>query len=164
MSDNMRDEVNRQKIAVKAYSNDLRRKLIEIYETEKISQRQLAARFNVSLNFITTLLRRYRNTGGVDPAPRPGRKSLLSPADLKQLESLVTEQPNNTLAEFCRQLEARTGISISRTTMVRCLEKLGYRKHKQCLSTSKTHKKGGHYRGIPENCHHHTFPDYPSGI
>jgi transposase len=164
MSDNMRDEVNRQKIAVKAYSNDLRRKLIEIYETEKISQRQLAARFNVSLNFITTLLRRYRNTGGVDPAPRPGRKSLLSPADLKQLESLVTEQPNNTLAEFCRQLEARTGISISRTTMVRCLEKLGYRKHKQCLSTSKTHKKGGHYRGIPENCHHHTFPDSPSGI
>lgn len=160
----MRDEVNRQKIAVKAYSNDLRRKLIEIYETEKISQRQLAARFNVSLNFITTLLRRYRNTGGVDPAPRPGRKSLLSPADLKQLESLVTEQPNNTLAEFCRQLEARTGISISRTTMVRCLEKLGYRKHKQCLSTSKTHKKGGHYRGIPENCHHHTFPDSPSGI
>lgn len=160
----MRDEVNRQKIAVKAYSNDLRRKLIEIYETEQISQRQLAARFNVSLNFITTLLRRYRNTGGVDPAPRPGRKSLLSPADLKQLESLVTEQPNNTLAEFCRQLEARTGISISRTTMVRCLEKLGYRKHKQCLSTSKTHKKGGHYRGIPENCHHHTFPDSPSGI
>lgn len=149
---------------MKAYSNDLRRKLIEIYEKEKISQRQLAARFNVSLNFITTLLRRYRNTGGVDPAPRPGRKSLLSAADLKQLESLVVEQPNHTLAELCQQLEARTGISISRTTMVRCLEKLGYRTHKQRLGTNQTQKKGGYYRGMTDNRHHHTFPDSPSGI
>jgi putative transposase len=146
---------------VKAYSNDLRRKLIEIYEKEQISQRQLAARFDVSLNFITTLLRRYRNTGGVDPAPRPGRKSLLSSSDLKQLESLVAEQPNNTLAEFCQQLEKRTGVSISRTTMVRCLEKLGYRKHKH--RTNQAHKKANDYRNMTEG-HRHTFPDSPSGI
>ena len=146
---------------MKAYSNDLRQKLIEVYEKEKISQRQLATRFNVSLNFITTLLRRYRNTGGVDPAPRPGRKSLLSSADLQQLATIVTEQPSSTLAGFCQQLEQRTGIRISRTTMVRCLEKLGYRKPKN--RTDRAPKKVSQNRNITDN-QHHTFPNSPSSI
>jgi len=146
---------------VKAYSNDLRRKLIEVYEKEKISQRQLAARFNVSLNFITTLFRRYRNTGGVDPTPRPGRKSLLSSADLQQLAAIVTEQPNNTLASLCQQLEQRTGIRISRTTMVRCLEKLGYRKSKN--RTNSAPKEVNPNRNMVEHSHH-SFPNSPSSI
>lgn len=146
---------------MKAYSNDLRQKLIEVYEKEKISQRQLAARFNVSLNFITTLLRRYRNTGGVDPAPRPGRKSLLSSADLQQLAAIVTEQPNNTLASLCQQLEQRTGIRISRTTMVRCLEKLGYRKSKN--RTHHASSKANPHGTITEHSHH-SFPHSPSSI
>ncbi len=34
---------------MKAYSLDLRQKIIETYETENISQRQLAKRFRVAL-------------------------------------------------------------------------------------------------------------------
>ncbi|MEM9272960.1 MAG: IS630 family transposase, partial [Cyanobacteria bacterium P01_F01_bin.143] len=48
---------------MKAYSLDLRQKIIDVYEQEKISQRKLAKRFNVALSFIVKLLRQYRTTG-----------------------------------------------------------------------------------------------------
>lgn len=38
---------------MKAYSIDLRQKLIDVYENEEISQRQLAQRFCVALSFIS---------------------------------------------------------------------------------------------------------------
>ena len=40
---------------MKAYSLDLRQKIIETYETENISQRQLAKRFRVALSFTLIL-------------------------------------------------------------------------------------------------------------
>ena len=41
---------------MKAYSLDLRQKIIEAYFTDGISQRQLALRFKVALSFIEKLL------------------------------------------------------------------------------------------------------------
>ena len=52
---------------MKAYSIDLRQKIIDVYETEEISQRQLATRFNVALSFVVKLLRQYRTTGQIAP-------------------------------------------------------------------------------------------------
>ena len=37
---------------MKAYSLDLRQKIINVYEQEEISQRQLAERFCVALSFV----------------------------------------------------------------------------------------------------------------
>ena len=45
---------------MKAYSLDLRQKIIDVYNKEEISQRQLAQRFNVALSFVFKLLRQYR--------------------------------------------------------------------------------------------------------
>jgi len=46
---------------MKAYSTDLRQKIIDVYGKEQISQRQLAKRFDVALSFIVKLLKQYRN-------------------------------------------------------------------------------------------------------
>jgi transposase len=49
---------------MKAYSLDLRQKIIDIYENESISQRHLPQRFPVSLSFIVKLKLtppKYRN-------------------------------------------------------------------------------------------------------
>jgi len=45
---------------MKFYSVDLRQKIINVYETEPISQRQLAQRFCVALSFVQKLLKQYR--------------------------------------------------------------------------------------------------------
>jgi transposase len=43
---------------MKAYSLDLRQKVIDAYNRKQGSQRQLAKRFSVSLSFIQDLLKR----------------------------------------------------------------------------------------------------------
>ena len=52
---------------MKAYSVDLRQKVIDAYNQGEGSQRQLAKRFRVSLTFIENLLKRYRTDGTVEP-------------------------------------------------------------------------------------------------
>ena len=65
---------------MKAYSLDLRKKIVETYETGGITQRELATRFRVSLNFIVTLLRRVRRDQTFAPKPRGAvMKPLLTP-------------------------------------------------------------------------------------
>jgi hypothetical protein len=44
-------------VQMKAYSLDLRQKIIQVYENEEVSQRQLAKRFCVALSFIEKLLK-----------------------------------------------------------------------------------------------------------
>ena len=52
---------------MKPYSLDLRQKIIETYEQEAISQRNLAKRFRVALSFIYKLLKLYREKGTFEP-------------------------------------------------------------------------------------------------
>jgi transposase len=57
---------------MKAYSIDLRQKIIDAYNNREDSQRKLAKRFSVSLTFIQKLLKRYRNNGTVEPKVHGG--------------------------------------------------------------------------------------------
>jgi transposase-like protein len=61
--DRDRDQKIPKKRKMKAYSTDLRQKIIDVYLQEKLSQRQLAERFCVALSFIQKLLKQYRTTG-----------------------------------------------------------------------------------------------------
>jgi transposase len=110
---------------MKAYSLDLRQKIIDIYEREEISQRQLAKRFNVALSFIVKLLRQYRNTGNISPKPfNGGVKLKLDAENLLVLAELIENHNDATLDELCQMLTAQTGVSISRATMGRMTQKL----------------------------------------
>jgi transposase len=55
-----------------AYSEDLRRRVVEAWEGKEGSQRHLAQRFKVSLSFVRNLLRHYRINGQIE-AKRRGR-------------------------------------------------------------------------------------------
>ncbi len=60
----------------KAYSIDLRQKIIDAYENDEGSMRILAKRFKVSFSFVTNLLKRYFLTGNAAPkAYGGGRKA-----------------------------------------------------------------------------------------
>ncbi|MGA7953001.1 MAG: IS630 family transposase, partial [Gloeobacterales cyanobacterium] len=59
---------------MKAYSLDLRQKIINVYQHEQISQRQLAKRFNVATSFIIKLLKQHRQTGSIEPKAHGGGK------------------------------------------------------------------------------------------
>ena len=60
---------------MKAYSTDLREKVMNAYNNREGSQRELAQRFSVSLSFVQSLLRRYRSSGTIEPKPYGGGQS-----------------------------------------------------------------------------------------
>jgi len=109
---------------MKPYSCDLRQKVINAHNNQEGSQRHLAKRFSVSLSFVQSLLRRYRNTGTVEALPHGGgQKPKLNNEQLALVELLVESDNDATLVELCEQLELQTQLKISRSTMGRITQK-----------------------------------------
>jgi len=120
---------------MKPYSQDLRQKIIEAYYNQEGSQRQIAQRFCVSLSFIQNLLKRYRNSGTLDPRPHGGgQSSKLNPDQMRLLAQLVRENQSLTLEQLCHKLELAIGVKISRATMGRIIKKLN-------LSNNRNHHR-----------------------
>jgi len=110
---------------MKAYSLDLRQKIVETYAEGKISQRQLAKQFRVALSFIEKLLKQHRQTGSIAPKVRIEQTpTKLNPEQLKVLEQLVEANNDATLEELRYQLSQKTGVVIGRSTVDRMLTKL----------------------------------------
>jgi transposase len=57
---------------MKAYSNDLRHRIVEAYENGQYSQDEVAELFQVSLATVKNFLRRKRETGSPDALPHAG--------------------------------------------------------------------------------------------
>lgn len=110
---------------MKAYSTDLRQKIIDVYTGETISQRQLAKRFNVATSFIIKLLKQYRETGSIEPKPHGGGKPAQLRLEHQQVIAELVENTNDaTLAQLAEQFEAKVGMRVSRSTMGRAVQRL----------------------------------------
>jgi transposase len=117
---------------MKAYSLDLRQKIVEAYQSGDISQRELAKRFRVSLNFIVNLLRRWREDRTLQPKPRGAvMKPLLTPEIMQFLSKQIAQKCDLTLIELVELVEREHRISVSTKTMSRMLvrEGLGLKKN-----------------------------------
>ncbi|MDZ8023503.1 MAG: transposase [Nostoc sp. DedQUE11] len=117
---------------MKAYSTDLREKVMNAYKNREGSQRELAKRFSVSLSFVQSLLRRYRSSGTVEPKPHGGGQSAkLNSEEVALITALVEEDNDAILVELCPRLEERTGVKVSRATMGRITQKLNLTRKKK---------------------------------
>ncbi len=128
---------------MKAYSIDLRQKIIDVYNEGNISQRQLAKQFRVALSFIQKLLKQYRQTGNIAPKVRRQQTpTKLNPKELKVLQELVDRNNDATLEELRHQLASKTGVLIGRSTVDRMLRRLNLTlKKKHCMLRKKELKK-----------------------
>ena len=110
---------------MKAYSLDLRQKIVDTYAEGSTSQRQLAKQFRVALSFIEKLLKQQRETGTIAPKQRIEQTpTKLNAEQLRVLEQIVEENNDATLEELREQLEEKTGVVIARSTVDRMLSKL----------------------------------------
>jgi transposase len=105
---------------MRAYSNDLRERIVAAVERGEHSLRQLAHLFSVSLSCIVRLLQHQRRTGSVQPKPHAGvpTRKLDAAAEARLLE-LVRAQPDATLAE----LRDRLGLPCCLMTIARALQR-----------------------------------------
>lgn len=110
---------------MKAYSLDLRQKIIDVYKEGNTSQRQLAKQFRVALSFIQKLLKQYRETGNISPKVRTIKTpTKLNPEQLQVLADLVENNNDATLEELRYLLMSKTGVLIGCSTMHRMLKRL----------------------------------------
>ncbi len=109
---------------MRAYSIDLRFRVIRAYENRQGSQRQLAQLFGVSVSFVQNLLQRYRHTGNVLPKPHKGGNRGKIVPYLEIVDTLRKRRPEASLEEMCKQLEAEVHVLVSPATMSRALQRL----------------------------------------
>lgn len=113
-----------------AYSNDLRLKIVEIYEKKEDSIRGLAQRFNVDKDTVHRYVKQYQETGTVDKKPHGGgRQPKLSEHDgYNKLIELYEEDNTRTDKEYAQLLYERFGIQVSRRIVNRAFAKLNITK------------------------------------
>jgi transposase len=110
-----------------AYSMDLRERVAAECDAGKLSQPAIAEKYDVSVSFITKLLRRRRKTGSLEPKPHAGGPApTFGERDKKRIALKVRQQPDITLAELC----AWASKPVSDSTMSRVLIALGLTRKK----------------------------------
>lgn len=105
---------------MRAFSNDLRERIVAAVERGGHTLQQLAALFMVDVSVIVRLRQRQRQTGSIDPKPHGGgRPRKLDEATEQRLLELVRQQPDATLAELQQQLGVRCGLTTIHRTLQR---------------------------------------------
>jgi transposase len=121
------------------YSNDLRRKLVEAWNTGPETQPELADLFGVSRGWVEKVLRRWRETGDTAALVfRHGPRSRLQPA---RVEKLIQKHSDATLGELGRHLP------VSAPTVGRWLPQLGLPRQKDTARQRTRHPSGAAVRG-----------------
>ena len=111
---------------MKAYSDDLRRKIVAAYERSHRSQREVAELFGVSPATVRNYLRRKRERGSPDALPRGGgAPARIDDAARAQLRQLIASAPDATLEEAREHLAREVGVSVGLSAVCRALAKLG---------------------------------------
>ena len=117
---------------MKAYSLDLRQKLVESYQSGGISQRQLAAQFRVSTFFVVKILGLYRRGDDLAAKRRGGRvKPILTSEMREYLSAQLAAQNDLTLAELSGAIEEKFGLKVSTPTLCRALQAMNLRRKKR---------------------------------
>ena len=137
----------------RAYSDDLRCKILEAYEAGRGSLQELAKQFGVSWGYSKKIRAQQLQTGQKERRPQTehGPASRLTPAVEQQLRCALRQQPDLTLAELRQRLAERAGVGISRSRLWVWLQQLGLRHKKnpsarrsrRAAKTSGVAKRGG---------------------
>lgn len=117
---------------MKAYSLDLRQKIVESYEAGGISQRQLANQFRVSTFFVVKVLGLHRRGEQLQAKRRGGRvKPLLTTEIREYMRNRLAAQNDLSLTELSLLIEAEFGLTVSPPTVCRALKQMNLRRKKR---------------------------------
>lgn len=112
---------------MRAYSEDLRRRIVGAVDREVGSQGKVAALFGVSRTFVKKLLRQRRETGSLAPKPHGGgHRPKLDGKKCDAVRAYIVEvQDDASLAEVQAYVERRLKVMVSQATVSRVLQHLG---------------------------------------
>jgi len=134
------------------YSDDLRCKILQVYERSQLGLEALAEQFGVSYGYTKKIRRQQLQTGQRERVLqlRYGPVSRVSAEVEEQMRAELRRQPDLTLAELGERLQASQRLRLSKTRLSEVLLRLGLRRKKnRSTPPSRTAKKasGGGKRG-----------------
>jgi transposase len=128
-----------------AYSDDLRRKLLEAHQRKEGSLAQLAGRFSVSVAWALKVSASFTRTGRMERPRgcRRGPRSKITPAIEADLKNWIEKQSDLTLAELQLRLYEQRHMEVSIGRLWAVLKELGLRlKKSRSTPASKIAKRG----------------------
>lgn len=116
----------------RAYSDDLRCKLLQAYERAEVGLEQLADQFGVSYGFTKKIRRQQLQSGHMErpPQSRHGPVSRVTAQVEQQLRVELHDQPDLTLAELGQRLDETMHVRLSKSRLWVELQRLGLRRKK----------------------------------
>jgi transposase len=111
---------------MRAYSLDIRERIISALSEEGYTQAEAAERFSVSLSFVQKLWLRWCHTGSCAAYAHSGGKTRILKGHEEAIREEVERQPDATLEEVAERVARRERMkqSVSRPTMCRELQRL----------------------------------------
>lgn len=115
---------------MKAYSMDLRKRVMAAYDSGRYTLKQVAERFDVTVRWIQQLRRRRKLEGSIAPHPQnQGRKPAFRGKQLEELNEFVQRRPDATLEEIKEHFAEKITCSI--VAIHYTLKRLGWRYKKK---------------------------------
>src|SRR5918911_1061750 len=111
---------------MRAYSTDLRERIVLAYEGGEGTLDDVADIFEVGRRTVTRLLQRYRAGESLAPLPHGGGyPALLRARHLTLRREQVLQAPDATLAELANYLKRKARVEVHPATVCRALQRLG---------------------------------------
>jgi transposase len=112
---------------MRAYSTDLRERVVAACDVGDVTRAQIAARFSVSVTWIRKLIRQRRETGSIEPRPHGGgRASAFDREAGRRLREAVRADDDATL----RELAEAAAVACCASAVHRALRRLGITRKK----------------------------------
>ena len=121
----------------RAYSYDLRQKVIQAIELDGWKKSEVAEMFQISRNTIDLWLKRRKETGDYRPSSNRPHRIKAKITDLHAFEEFVNQHGDKTQA----QIAQLWGEAISPRTISRGLKKIGFTRKKRIMGMKREMKK-----------------------
>ena len=116
--------------AMKAYSEDLRQKVVEAVEQRGTSKSEVARLFSISLSSVKRYTRLASRGEPLTPRKGGGRPPKADELTRKLLEEDIRTRPAATVEERRHFLHTMAGKSLSEPTLRRLLKRMGFSRKK----------------------------------
>jgi transposase len=113
-----------------AYSEDLRRKVVQAVHERHMNQSETARAFGVSCSSVKRYLKAVRQGRSLSPRKAPGKRPALDEKARKLLEADLEDRPFAKLKQRREYLHEAAGISVSESTLSRTIRSMGFGRKK----------------------------------
>jgi transposase len=107
-----------------AYSEDLRKKIVDAVERRGMGQSEAARLFDVGLSSVKRYLRKFRQGRSLSPGKAPGKRPIIDEPVRRLLEEDLKKRPFVTLRVRCEYLRAVAGLEVSRSAVCRAIKRM----------------------------------------